>query len=676
MSFFNPQCCKILLVAGLAIMVSACDQQATKVKVTAGGNAGNSAPTERTIAANKAVLDSLPFSDMRDFEEANRGLVATADNLVVKHMRTGETIWDMPAYDFIQGDAPDTVNPSLWRQAKLNNTAGLYKVKEGIWQLRNFDLSTLSIIKGKSGWILVDPGVSKENAIVAMKFLRQHLLQDLPITAIIFTHSHVDHFGSIMGYITKEQYQSGDIQIIAPAGFLKEAASENILLGTAMTRRASYQYGSVLAPGVYGAVDLGLGKAVPFGTATLVQPNTIVSKTGEKLLIDGMQFEFQIASGTEAPAEFTFYLPELNAFCGSEVISRTMHNVYTLRGTKVRDALLWSQVIDDILQNYGQAEVIFNSHHWPIWGQERIKGYLENQRDTYKFIHDQTVRMVLNGMTPNEIANEIELPESLNQQFSSRGYYGTLQHNAKAVYQFYMGWYDSNPANLHPLAPANSAPKYIEMMGGIEAVVSKAQSYFNEGEYQWVAELLNHAVFAEPDHKGAKALLAQTYDQMGYQAESGPWRSEYLSAAHELRHGITVQPPGMEDASGLISLAPTEEFLKSFAVRIDPEKAKGKDLLLELTLPDVDEAYSLVLRNSVLHHYSKQPKQQAGSIERAADVSITLNKDVFLSILTGTADMKEILLGDAVDVEGSTLDLISFFASMDKPDSVFPIVTP
>ncbi|MEH6556291.1 MAG: alkyl sulfatase dimerization domain-containing protein [Oceanicoccus sp.] len=673
MKFSSPNTFRILLVTGLVMLVNACDNSPTEVNVTAEGSAGNSVPSGFTIAANKRVLETLPFSDMRDFEDANRGLVATADNLVISHMRTGETIWDMPAYDFIQGNAPPTVNPSLWRQAKLNNTAGLYQVKEGIWQLRNFDLSTLSIIRGETGWILVDPGVSTENATVALAFLKQHLLADLPITAIVFTHSHVDHFGGVLGYITQEQYQSGDVQIIAPAGFLEEAASENIVLGTAMARRASYQYGSVLSPGIYGAVDLGLGKAVPFGTATLVQPNTIVSESGETLLVDGVEFEFQIASGTEAPAELTFYLPELNAFCGAEVISRTMHNVYTLRGAKVRDALLWSQVIDGIRQNYGHSEVIFNSHHWPVWGKDRIEEYLENQRDIYKFIHDQTVRMVLSGMTPNEIANTIELPQSLGQHFSSRGYYGTLQHNAKAVYQFYMGWYDSNPANLHPLAEADSAPKYIEMMGGIEAVVSKAKSYFDNGEYQWVAELLNHAVFAEPNHDGAKALLAHTYDQMAYQAESGPWRSEYLSAAHELRHGITLEPMGLADAGGMIALAPTEEFLKSLAVRIDPEKAAGKDLLIELILPDVNEAYSLVLRNSVLNYY---PRHNISYDDQEIDVSITLNKDVFLSILTRTANIKDLLLGNAVDVEGSRLDLISFFASVDSPDSVFAIVTP
>ncbi len=662
-----------LLTMALATLISGCDNKPAAIVVTEGGKAGNSAPTQYTLDKNQAVLQELPFHDTRDFEEASRGLIATADNLVVKHARTGDVIWDMPAYDFIEGDAPATVNPSLWRQAKLNNTAGLYQVKEGIWQLRNFDLSTLSIIKGESGWILVDPGVSKENADVAMAFLQKHLLEGLPITAIIFTHSHVDHFGAALGYISEADYRSGAVKIIAPEGFMEEASSENILMGTAMQRRAGYQYGLALAPGEYGAVDLGLGKSVPFGTSSLLQPNTTVTETGEELVVDGVEFIFQIASGTEAPAELTFYLPELNAFCGAEVISRTMHNVYTLRGAKVRDALLWSQIIDNILQDYGHSEVIFNSHHWPIWGQERIKEYLQSQRDTYKFIHDQTVRMVLKGMTPDEIANAIELPESLSNQFSARGYYGTLQHNAKAVYQYYMGWYDGNPANLHPLPQSETAEKYIEMMGGADKVVATAKIAFDKGEYQWVAELLNHAVFAQPDHQEAKALLATTYDQMAYQAESGPWRSEYLTAAHELRHGITMKPMDLSDAVGLLKLTPTAEFLKSFAVRIDPEKAEGKDLTIELSLTDVNETFVLVLRNSVLNYYQKDELEHS---TMAANVSLSMNKDVFLSVLTQSAKLKDLLLGDALTVEGSKLDLLSFFASMDSPDMSFPIVTP
>ena len=668
----NMKRSKLSLILLAAVFLSACDQSDPSLEVGVSGN-GMSAPSAYTLDHNESVLNELPFDDVRDFEEASRGLLVSADNLVVKHAQTGATLWDMPAYDFIKGDAPDSVNPSLWRQAKLNGTPGLYKVKDGIWQLRNFDLATLSIIEGDSGWIIVDPGTSIETASASMQFLKQHLLGDKPISTIIFTHSHVDHFGGVAAFVSQQQYQSGAVTIVAPAGFVEEASSENIMLGGAMTRRAGYQYGLSLKPGPYGNVDLGLGKSVPFGAVSIYVPNLVISETGETHRLDGVNFEFQMASGTEAPSEMTFYLPDHNAFCGAEVISRTMHNVYTLRGAKVRDALLWSQVIDDILQNYGDADVIFNSHHWPVWGAERIGVYLETQSDTYKYIHDQTVRMILTGMTPNEIANSIELPETLSQQFSSRGYYGTLQHNAKAVYQYYMGWYDGNPANLHPLAAADTASKYIELMGGVDRVVEQAQLAFEAGEYQWVAELLNRAVFAEQEHKGARALLANTYDQMAYQAESGPWRSEYLTAAHELRNGITAPAMRPADMADVLTQTPISTFLQSIAVTIDPDKAEDKDLVVELVFSDVNESYVLVLRNSVLNFYQR-PLTSAERYKPTA--TLTLKKQMLLELLTGKAGLKQAIFGGQLSLDGSLLDLLSFFGSMSASADNFPIVTP
>ncbi len=663
---------QLLLLVCATLLLTACGSPEVPLDTPDSGK-GNSAPSTYTVKHNRNILKTLPFSDNRDFEEAEKGLLVTADNLVVKHSVTGATLWDMPAYQFIEGDAPDSVNPSLWRQAKLNNVPGLYQVKDGIWQLRNFDLATLTIIEGKTGWILVDPNTSLETGQAAKAFLQQHLFKDKPITAVIFTHSHLDHFGGVAAFISDEEYESGKVTLVAPEGFVTEASSENIMLGNAMSRRAGFQYGSSLTPGPRGNVDLGLGKSVPFGTTSLFIPNKIIRKTGETHSIDGVEFVFQIASGTEAPAEFTFYLPENNAFCGAEVISRTLHNVYTLRGAKVRDALLWSQMIDSILQNYGQSDVIFNSHHWPIWGQERIRNYLENQRDTYKFIHDQTVRMILKGMTPNEIANTIQLPESLSQQFYSRGYYGTVEHNAKAVYQYYMGWFDGNPANLHPLPPADTAPKYIEMMGGINNVIAKAQSYYDNGEYQWVAELLNHAVFAEPNNHAAKTLLANTYDQMAYQAESGPWRSEYLTAAHELRNGITAPRFRTEDARGVLTRTPIAIFMETIAVNIDSEKAEGKTLVVEFIFSDVNERYVLSLNNSVLNFYPR-PLSDNNTLEPS--VSLTLTKAILLNLITGTGDLKTTLFSDNLSIDGSKLDLLSFFGSMSSPTENFPIVTP
>ncbi len=666
----NQRKLKALLILALLKLITACEPKATDEKVS---SAGNVAPSPHTIKHNREVLNQLPFSDTKDFEEAEKGLVIAAENLVVHHAKTEDIIWNMPAYDFIAGEAPASVNPSLWRQAKLNSKTGLYKVKEGIWQLRGFDLATISIIEGNKGWIIVDPNTSIETGEVSRGFLQEHLLRDKPISTIIFTHSHIDHFGGVAAYVTNEQVQSGEVTIVAPEHFVEEAVSENVMLGSAMSRRAGYQYGVSLQPGPRGSVDLGLGKSVPFGTNSLLIPNLIVKKTGETHTLDGVEFVFQIASGTEAPAELTFYLPEHKAFCGAEVISRTMHNVYTLRGAKVRDALLWSSIIDDMLQNYGHSDVVFNSHHWPIWGQERVRRYLETQRDTYKYIHDQTVRMILQGMTPNEIANTITLPETLNNQFYSRGYYGTLQHNAKAVYQFYMGWYDSNPANLHSLDNHETAPKYIELMGGIDSVVAKAQSYYENGEYQWVAELLNHAVFADPNHWNAKQLLAKTYDQMAYQAESGTWRSEYLSAAHELRHGITAPNINVADSAEVLTHTPIPKFLETLAVSVEPEKAAGKDLNIELAFTDIDQIYLLSLRNSVLNFY-QLPNSNLDSSEPSATLRLT--KRIFLELISGQSDLKTILFSDELSTEGSRRDLLRFFTSFSTNTSNFPIVVP
>lgn len=666
----NKSAIKVLIALTLTLLTTACEPSKVDQSLSSGGNV---APSRHTIEHNHAVQAQLPFSDTRDFQEAKRGLVVAAENLVVKHSTSGDTIWDMPAYDFIDGKPPASVNPSLWRQAKLNGAPGLYKVKDGIWQLRGFDLATISIIEGDKGWIIVDPNTTIETGKVSRQFLQQHLFKNKPISTIIFTHSHIDHFGGVAAYVSDEQYQSGDITIVAPEHFVKEAVSENIMLGGAMTRRAGYQYGSSLTPGPRGNVDLGLGKSVPFGTNSLLIPNLIIKQTGEEHKLDGVRFIFQIASGTEAPAEFTFYLPEHNAFCGAEVISRTLHNVYTLRGAKVRDALLWSKVIDDILQGYGQSDVIFNSHHWPIWGQARVRTYLETQRDTYKYIHDQTVRMILQGMTPNEIANTIVLPETLSKQFYSRGYYGTVQHNSKAVYQHYMGWYDSNPANLHPLATQETAPKYVEMMGGITTVLEKAQGFYDNGEYQWVAELLNIAVFADPSNTGAKEMLAKTYDQMAYQAEAGTWRSEYLTAAHELRHGITAPDINIADAKGILAHTPISIFLETIAVNVDPKKAKGKEVVIKLVFTDIEQSYILTLKNSVLNFY-QSPLTAANQLNPTA--TLTLTKAMLLNLMSGDSDIKTTLLSDELSTDGSLLDLLSFFRSLSVSTSNFPIVTP
>jgi len=628
---------------------------------------GHTAPTEATIAANRAVLETLDFTDQQDFEDATRGLIAADPNLQVT-TASGSTVWDLPANAFIDGEAPTSVNPSLWRQARLNNIHGLFKVTEGIYQLRGYDLSNMTLIEGETGWIIVDPLTARETAAAAFAFARQHL-GERPIVAMIFTHSHIDHFGGVLGVLTSEGVQAENIRIIAPQGFMEEATSENVIAGTAMSRRAMLMYGKQLARSERGHVDSGLGISPAFGSFGLLEPTEIIDRTPQTLVIDGLEFIFQNAPGSEAPAELTFYLPHARAFNGAEVTSHNLHNLYTLRGAKVRDALLWSHYIDESIELFGEAEVYLASHHWPIWGKARINDFLEVQRDTYKYIHDQTVRLFNQGLTPGEIAEVIELPASLQQEFHNRGYYGTLRHNARAVYQNYLGWYDGNPANLNPLPPVEAGRRYVELAGGAPALLQNAQASYDKADYRWAAELLNHLVFADPANIQAKSLLAACYDQLGYQAESGPWRDVYLSAALELRHGPPDQGLNIAAMADVLRQTPVRRFFDSMAVRLNGPDAEGVTLSVNFVFTDLGESYLLDIGNAVLHHRPSTP-------DSPADATLKLTHEMFLSMLTGKAGLKDLLLSDQIELEGSVLDLGKFFSLLDKPDGRFNIVTP
>lgn len=642
---------------------------------------GHTAATPATIQANQAVYASRPFANTTDFELARQGLVAQDTDLLITAQQ-GEVIWDMNAYGFIdpQGEnAPDSVNPSLWRQAALNNIHGLFSVTKGVYQLRGYDLANMSIIEGDSGWIIVDPLTVTETASRAFLFAQTHLGKK-PVKAIIFTHSHLDHFGGVKGILQHLTAQErSELQIIAPAGFDHEATSENIVAGVAMGRRAGYMYGKYLAVDERGHVGNGLGKQPAFGTFSYQRPTQLISSDNTTLSIDGVTFVFQIVSGSEAPAEFTFYLPQLKAFCGAELVSRNMHNLYTLRGAKVRDAMLWSRYIDEARQRFADAEVYFASHHWPVWGKAQISDFLAQQRDTYKYIHDQTVRMINHGFTPNEIANTIKLPQELTQNFHNQGYYGSVQHNAKAVYQYYLGWYNANPAQLHPLPETAAAQRYMQMMGGTDAVVNAATEQFEQANqadgdaanatYRWLAELLNHAVFAAPDNLSAKALLAKVYDQLGYQAESAPWRGVYLSAANELRNGKPakgIEPRAMKD---ILLNTDVENFFTTMAVRLNGEKAQGVQLSIKVNFTDLNQHYLLTVNNSVLHH-------QAVSANTLAETVISVTVPMFVDILVGDANIRDALFGNELEITGSKLDLLTFVGLLDKPDGLFNIVTP
>jgi alkyl sulfatase BDS1-like metallo-beta-lactamase superfamily hydrolase len=672
----------------LFLFVAACTEQ---LEYESGADdAGFTPATPGTQAVNEKLIKSLPFENQQDFVDARRGLIAKPDKLVIAGYNNVAKVWDMPAYDFIQyqpetANAPASVNPSLWRQAALNNIHGLFRVTEGVYQVRGFDLANMTIIEGESGWIIIDPLTAAETAESALLFAQSHL-GIKPIKAILFTHSHIDHFGGVQGILKHiPEGQKKSLRVIAPKGFIEEATSENIIAGTAMSRRAMFMYGQRLPRSVRGHIGSGLGKGPAFGSFGLIPATEVISDTPTALDIDGVPFIFQYTPESEAPAEFTFYLPKQRAFCGAELVSRNMHNLYTLRGAKVRDALAWSAYIEQASQDFSEADVYFGSHHWPLWGRQNIQSFLSKQSDTYKYIHDQTVRLMNQGYTPNEIAEQIKLPKALEENFSTRGYYGTLKHNSKAVYQAYMGWFNGNPATLDPLPESEAASRYIEMMGGAQIVLDKASQRFDKvnevstadvnKEYRWLAQLLNQLVFAEPKNQAAKSLLAKVYDQLAYQSESAPWRDFYLTGAFELRNGPPLQgidPAIMKD---VLIYTPVEKFFDSMAVNLNGPAAEGEHLSVRINFTDLEKSYLLALDNSVLR-YEQLGQEKAASNTVLADATLNLTHPLFVNIVVGEAGLTQSLLGEDLSIEGSRLDLLSFFSLIDKPKGVFNIVVP
>lgn len=656
----------LLLLAVLA----ACSREQAPPSVPVGPDAdaaGHTAPTRTTADANRAVTTALPLGDPQDFADARRGLVGSEPEVVVTREGTDTVIWNSRDYGFVAGDAPESVNPSLWRQAQLNGIHGLFEVTDGVYQVRGYDLANLTLIRGTTGWIVVDVLTAKETAAAAMALARRHL-GEVPVSAVVITHSHIDHFGGIDGVLPPGTSRDG-IPIVAPLHFMEEATSENVLAGVAMGRRATYMYGSDLERTERGHVDTGLGKGPARGTIDIAAPTVIVDRTPQEMTIDGVRFVFQYVPDSEAPAELAFYLPDAKVYDGAEIVSHTMHNLYTLRGAKVRDALKWSGYIDDAIQRFPDAEIVMTSHHWPVWGRPRVRDHLEKQRDVYKFLHDQTLRMANGGATPREIAETLVLPPALAQNFATRGYYGTVRHNAKAVYQMYFGWYDGNPANLDPLPPVEEGTRMVAAMGGADAVRQRAQTAFDAGDYRWAATLLNHLVFAAPQDGAARALLARTYDQLGYQAESGPWRDEYLTAARELRHGPTADAVDLTTTIGLLRAVSIARFLDALAATVDATKAEGKRITVNFVFTDVGETHVLELSNSVLHHRQRDA-------DPAADATVRLTHELFLRLVTKQAGLRETIFSDDLQVDGSKLSVLSLLSTLDRPDPRFAIVTP
>ena len=628
-----------------------------------GGTAGDASPT--TLAANAEFAKKLNLGDPQDFDNAKRGFIAKPTGKIVQP--DGTVLKDFDAYGFLDGKAADTVNPSLWRHAQLNANIGLYKVIDGVYQLRGFDIANMTLIEGKTGWILVDPLTARESSKAALEFARKHL-GNKPVSAIIFTHAHADHYGGILGVTTPEEVAQRKIPIIAPEGFMEEATSENVLVGTGMARRSMYQFGKNLPRSATGNVDTGLGKDVVYGSIGILPPNALITKPTQPMQVDGLDFVFHNVPAAECPAELSFQIPALKLYDGAENMVHTMHNLLPVRGAKVRDSLRWSNYMDEAIAQTQGAEVFIASHNWPEWGNANIKKMLTMHRDVYKYTHDQTVRLINAGYTPYEISDMIKLPESLEGYFGARGYYGDLRHNVRAVYQFYLGHYDGNPANLNKLPPQESAKRYVALLGGADKAVAAAQAAYDTGDYRWAAELLNHAVFGDPSSKAAKELLAKTYDQMGYQAEAATWRNSYLTAAMELRQG---PPTKGIDKSFLIEAlmqTPIERFLEAMAAGLNGPNADGKNLKVNLVLTDLKETYVLWIENAVLH-FKRAPA------EPDANATLTLTRPIFVKMIAGTAGVKDTLMSDDLKVDGSKIDLVRFFGLIDKAPGTFAIVT-
>ncbi|MBN9632960.1 MAG: MBL fold metallo-hydrolase, partial [Actinobacteria bacterium] len=571
-------------------------------------------------------------------------------------------VWDASAYDFVDGDAPASVNPSLWRQSRLVAKHGLFEVVEGIYQVRGLDLSVMSFIETDNGVIVVDPLISRETAAAGLALYREHR-GDRPVVAVIFSHSHIDHFGGVLGVVESADLEARRVQIVAPHGFLEHAIAENVYAGTAMARRAGYMYGAALTRGPQGQVGAGLGQTTSTGEAGILVPTIDVKETGERHTFDGVEIEFQLAPGTEAPSEMHFHIPRYRALCMAENATHNLHNLLTLRGALVRDPHVWSQYLTEAIERYGDSsDVLFASHHWPTWGAERIRHFLGVQRDLYGYLHDQTLRYINQGYTGAEIAEIFELPPALVAEWSTHGYYGSVSHNVKAIYQRYMGWFDGNPARLWPHPPKAQAERYVAAIGGVERVVELAQQAYDDGDFRWAATLLDHAVFTDPEHAAAKALYADTLEQLAYGSENGTWRNFFLSGATELREGNFGTPTTANAPAILIQLSP-EQLFDAVAITVDGPKAWDLDLALDITLTDLGRSFHLTLRNGVLIYVEREPSGDA-------PLHITLSKPRLLTLVGGDTS------SDGLSVEGDLGVLTKLTDVLDGGDPDFDIVTP
>lgn len=623
--------------------------------------------TELTTLRNREAAASLPPREDEDFAEATRGLVAAFEPATVKGEK-GNVVWDLESYDFLEGECPAAAHPGLWRQSRLSRIAGLFELAPGFYQLRGFDLSNMHVVEGERGIIVIDPLISAETAAAALALYREHR-GERPVTGLIYTHSHIDHFGGAKGVVSAEEVAERGIPVLAPEGFLHHAVSENVYAGTAMGRRAGYMYGARLRRGPDGQIGSGIGQTTSLGTLTLIPPNLEVTATGQKETIDGVRMVFHLTPGTEAPAEMNFHFPDHRVFCIADNAMHAMHNTLTLRGALVRDPHVWARYLDEAIELFGaESDVLFAGHHWPRWGGERIVDYLKKQRDLYGYLHDQTLRLINKGLTGREIAEELELPPELASEWHCRGYYGSLSHNVKAVYQLYMGWFDGNPAHLWEHPPVESARRYVEFMGGAERLLELARKSFEEGDYRWVAEVVNHVVFAEPENRAARELQAEALEQLGYGAENATWRNFYLAGAEELRGGISGTPTDTR-APDILAQLSVAQILDGMKVRLDGPRAWGKRLAIGWQVTDPDERHLLTVEHGVLNH---RPWKEGAT----AEATLVIERQALNEMLSGSADLAALAESGRLRVEGDGEKLGELLGLLEEPDPAFPIVTP
>jgi alkyl sulfatase BDS1-like metallo-beta-lactamase superfamily hydrolase len=623
-----------------------------------------------TLAAHARVRAELDFSDRGDFDDVRRGFIATLPDAHID-ADSGGVSWSMKPYGFLAGESPDTVNPSLWRMSQLNAVHGLFEVKDRVYQVRGFSLANVTFIEGDTGVIVVDPLQFTEHARAAIALYRAHR-GDRPVVAVIYTHSHRDHYGGVRGVIGPEDVRKG-VKVIAPNGFTEESFSESILAGVPMRRRALFQFGWSLEPGAMAHVDSGLGKAVGRGGDGFVAPTMLIREPTERHVIDGVEIVFHLTPGTEAPADMNMHYPGLRVLNLAENACHTMHNLCPLRGAKTRDALAWARYLDQALDAFvPEVDALIVQHHWPVWGSERIAQYVAGQRDMYRYLHDQTLRLMSHGRTPREIAEELLMPSELSKQWFARGYYGAVAHNVNAVYAHYLGPYDGNPVNLNLLPPAASAVKYMEYMGGADAVVAKARQDYEAGQFRWVVEALNHVVFAQPGHQAARQLSADAMEQLGYQAESATWRNSYLLAARELRSASAASTPkGVSISPDIVSILPFGNFLEYLAIRVNGPKAQGLKARFDWQLSDASGAdtHRLTLSNGALNHLP-------GSHGAAADAVVRMSREQLGQLSAGRSALIAALDQQALDVRGDAALFRRFVECLDEFDPMFNIVEP